>query len=265
MVPAMLRSLCRLLLLSGCLSAQWLDYPSKGIPRTPNGKPDLKAPAPKLAGGLPDLSGIWIRTRPAGAPPGPEFGNTVDYYMPEGAKVPFQPWAQELFNQRRYRDLGANRPSEHCLPHGIVGGLLPAVPFKFIQTPDLTIQLYEQLNHYRQIFMDGRPQPEDPNPTWYGYAVGHYEGDQLVVETKGFNDKTWLDDSGTPNTEMMRTVERFRRVDFGHMNLEVTMDDPKAYTKPWTMLISLQLMADTELIEDVCENEKDAAHQVPGR
>jgi hypothetical protein len=245
-------------------SAQWLHQPSKGIPRTPDGKPNLKAPAPKLSDGTPDLGGIWMRVRPSRAPGGPEFGNTVNYYMPVDAVVPFQPWAQELFNQRRYRDLGGDRPSEHCLPHGILGGMLPAVPFKFIQTPGLTIMLYEQFNQYRQIFTDGRGYPPDPNPTWFGYSLGKFEGDTFVVEATGFNDKTWLDDSGTPHTEAMKTIERYRRIDFGHMTLNITIDDPKAYTKPWSVTIPLELMADTELIEDVCENEKDAQHAVVG-
>ena len=251
-------------LFSGMVSAQWMNHPSAGIPRTPAGKPNLKGPAPKLKDGGPDFSGIWMRVKPKSAPAGAEFGNTVNYYMPADAKIPFQPWAAELFEQRRYRDLGGNRPSEHCLPHGIIGGMLPAVPFKFVQTPGLTIILFEQLNQYRQIFTDGRKHTPDPNPAWYGYSVGHMEKDVFVVETTGFNDKTWLDDSGTPHTEAMRTTERFRRVDFGHMNLEVTINDSEAYTKPWSVLLPLELMADTELIEDVCENEKDSMHRVPG-
>ena len=261
----MMYRLSLLLAIATLAPAQWINYPNKSVPRTPEGKPNLKAPAPKLADGTLDIQGLWIRVRPAGAPTGPEFGNTVNYYMlPKGSPVPFQSWAQELFTQRRYRDLGGNRPSEHCLPHGVLGAMLPATPFKLAQLPGLTILLHEQFNQYRQIFTDGRPFPPELNPTWWGYSVGHFEGDTFVVETKGFNDRTWLDDSGTPHTEAMRTVERFRRLDFGHMNLEITIDDPKAYTKPWTVLIPLELMADTEMIEDICENEKDAPHAVVG-
>ena len=249
-------------LLAAIAPAQWIHQPSAGIPRSPDGKPDLRAPAPKLAGGKPDLSGIWHRVKPSHAPPGPEFGNTVTYYMAEGAKVPFQPWALELFNKRRYEDLGGGRPSEHCLPHGILGAMLPDTPFKLVQLPGLTILLHEQFNHYRQIFTDGRQPPQNPNPAWYGYSTGTWDGDTFVVETTGFNDRTWLDDSGHPHTEAMRSLERFHRLDFGHMNLEVTIDDPKAYTRPWSVLIPLVLMADTEMIEDVCENEKDAPHAV---
>jgi hypothetical protein len=242
--------------------AQWIHHPAPGTPRTSDGQPDLTASVPKKSDGKPDLAGIWHRVRPANAPTGPEFGNTVTYYMPAGAKIPFQPWAEELFNKRRYQELAKGRPSELCLPHGILGAMLPDVPFKLVETPGLTILLHEQFNHYRQIFTDGRDYPKDPNPAWYGYSLGKWEGDTFVVTTTGFNDRTWLDDSGHPHSEAMRSIERFRRIDFGHMNLEVTIDDPKTYTKPWSVLIPLALMPDTEMIEDVCENEKDAAHAV---
>jgi hypothetical protein len=249
-------------LITAAALGQWIRYPTPGTPRTPDGKPDLKAPAPKQADGKPDLTGIWHRIRPAGAPPGPEFGNTVTYYMTPGATVPLQPWAADLLKKRRYDELAKGRPSELCLPHGIIGAMLPDVPFKMLHLPGLTLILHEQLNHFRQIFMDGRTHPQDPNPTWYGYSIGKWEGDTLVVDTTGFNDKSWLDDSGYPHTDAMRSVERFRRIDFGHMDLEVTVDDPKAYTRPWSVMIHLELMPDTELIEDVCDNEKDAPHAV---
>jgi hypothetical protein len=245
------------------VSAQWLDYPTPGIPRTKDGKPNLTAPAPKAADGKPDLTGIWLRVKPKSAPGGPEFGNTVTYYMyPEGAKVPFQPWAEALLNKRRFDDLGADRPSEHCLPHGVIGGMLPTVPFKILHSTGVTTILFEQLNHYRQIFTDGRGFPKDLQPAWYGYSIGKWEGDTFVVSTAGYNDKTWLDDSGHPHTEAMRTTERFHRVDFGHLDLQITVDDPKAYTAPWSVMLHLALMPDTELIEDVCDNEKDARHAV---
>ena len=247
---------------AACASAQWIHQPTAGIPRTPDGKPNLTAPTPKTADGKPDISGLWVRVHPPGAPAGPEFGNTVTYYMAPGSKVPFQPWAEALFNKRRYEDLGANRPSEHCLPHGIIGAMLPNTPFKLVQSPGETVLLYEEFTHYRQIFTDGRAQPKDPNPTWYGYSTGKWDGDTFVVESTGFNDKTWLDDSGHPHTEAMRSLERFHRIDFGHMDLVVTIDDRKAYTKPWSVMIHLELMPDTEMIEDVCDNEKDAVHQV---
>jgi hypothetical protein len=264
-IMLMMRCWLTFFLMATLACAQWIHYPSKGIPRTPEGKPDLRAPAPKLTDGKPDIQGIWVRTPPAGTPPGPEFGNTADYYMAKGATIPYQPWALELRNQRRYRDLGGNRPSEHCLPHGVLGAMLPATPFKLFQTPGVVLLLYEQLNQFRQIFTDGRPFPRDPNPTWWGYSVGHYEDDAFVVESQGFNDLTWLDDSGTPHSTEMRAIERFRRTDFGHMTLDVTIDDPKAYTKPWMVTIPLQLMADTEMIEEVCDNEKAARHAVTSK
>ena len=255
----------QVILLGAVCSGQWLNYPSAGLPRKTDGSPDLAAPAPKKPNGQPDLSGIWHRIRPANAPTGPEFGNTVDYYMKDGEKPPFKPWAEELLKKRRFTDLGKGRPSERCLPHGILGGMLPNVPFKVVETPGNTILLFEQLTQFRQIFTDGRAFPADMQPAWYGYSVGHWEDDAFVVETRGFNDQTWLDDSGTPHTEAMRTIERFRRLSVGLMDLEITIDDPEAYTAPWKVTIHLELMPDTELIEDVCENEKDAQHQVGAR
>jgi hypothetical protein len=144
------------------------------------------------------------------------------------------------------------------LTSGIPDAMLPGVPFKFVETPGLTLILYEEFNQYRQIFTDGRAVPRNPQPTWFGYSIGKWEGDTSVVETTGFNDQTWLDDSGHPHTDAMRTTERFRRRDFGHMDLTVTIDDPKAYTKPWSVSIRLDLLPDTELMEFICENEKDS-------
>jgi hypothetical protein len=246
--------------LAGVVSAQWIKHPTPGIPRTADGKPNLTAPVPRGADRKPDLSGIWQRVRPPGSPGGPEFGNTVTYYMAKDATVPLRPWAAELLKQRRYVDLGGGRPSERCLPHGVIGAMLPTVPFKLVQQPGLTLMLYEQLNQFRQIFTDGRNFPDDMQPNWWGYSIGYWEGDRFVVDSKGFNDKTWLDDSGYPHSEAMRTFERFHRIDFGHMDLEITVDDPVAYTAPWSVTLKLELLADTELIEDVCDNEKDAEH-----
>jgi hypothetical protein len=247
-------------LFSVAANAQWLDYPSAGIPRTADGKPDLTAPAPKNADGKPSLNGIWHRVQPPGTPSGANFGNTVTYYMPVGSTVPLQPWAAELLQQRRYGILGAGRPSERCLPHGVLGSMLPNIPFKIVETPGLTLILTEQLTQFRQIFTDGRGFPPDMQPAWYGYSIGRWDGGTFVIDSAGFNDQTWLDDSGHPHTEAMRTQERFRRIDSGHMSLEVIVDDPGAYTKPWSVTIPLELMPDTELIEDVCDNEKDEPH-----
>ncbi len=208
------RIVVSMVLTIGVASAQWLHYPTPGIPRTPAGKPNITASVPKTADGKPDLSGLWVRIRPAGAPGGPEFGNTVTYYMAPGAKVPFQPWAEELFNKRRYEDLGAGRPppSGACRTE-LIGAMLPNTPFKMVQTPALMVILYEEFNHYRQIFTDGRPHTPEPNPVWYGYSIGEWEGDIFVVDSTGFNDKTWLDDSGHPHTDgnaLLRAVPPHR-------------------------------------------------------
>ena len=240
--------------------AQWADYPSAGIPRTANGKPNLSAPAPKTSGGKASIAGIWQRIppktppRPAGTP-----NNLIDWLVP-GSEIRMQPWAEALFIQRSEKQLGAGRPSERCLPHSIPDAMLPAAIFKFVETPGVTLLLYEEFNHFRQIFTDGRPFPKDPQPAWFGYSVGKWEGDNFVVETEGFNDQTWLDDSGHPHTEAMHTTESYHRIDFGHMDLTVTINDPKAYLKPWSAKIQLQLLPDTELFEDVCDNERDSRH-----
>jgi hypothetical protein len=237
--------------------AQWISIWLAGTPRLADGRPNLTAPAPRAADGKPELSGIWMSVRP----PIPEDlrGSTgLEVLAPPGFAFPMQPWAKDLYEQRHAR-FGAGRPSERCLPHGIPDAMLPATPFKIVHTPGVTLILYEQESRFRQVFTDGRRLPVEPNPTWLGYSVGHWDGSTFVVETSGFNDRTWLDDSGHPHTDAMRTTERFRRRDFGHMEMEIMIDDPKAYTRPWSITIPFALLPDTELIENICENEKDAA------
>ncbi len=252
-----------MLVLSTVVSAaQWISLPLPGTPRTADGKPNLAAPAPKLASGTPDLSGIWSIVRPAGAPSGTGLTG-LEYFVPAGFTFPFRPDAKGLFERRRYELLGTGRPSDHCLPHSIPDAMLPAAaPFKIVVTPAVTLILYEEFVHFRQIFTDGRAQPVDPNPAWFGYSVGRWEGDAFVADTRGFNDKSWLDDSGHPHSDALHTIERFRRRDFGHLDIDVTIDDPKSYTAAWSVPLHFRLMPDTELIEDVCENEKDTAHFV---
>jgi len=226
-------------------NGQWLNLPSADIPRTADGKPNLTAPAPRLPDGKPDLSGIWLRSR---------------NYM-DGIDPPFQSWADTLFKQR-VADSGKDDPIGRCLPWGIprIGAFSVQ---KIIQQPRLIVVLYESLTTFRQIFMDGRKLPEDPNPTWMGYSVGRWDGDTLVVETGGFNGKTWLEVRGHPLTDALHVTERMRRRDVGHMEVRVTIDDPKAYTRAWDTTIQLDLLPDTELLEYVCnENEKDAVHLV---
>ena len=231
--------------------AQWIAYPTPGIPRTPDGKPNLTAPAPRTADGRSDLSGIWQTTS----------GKWLVNIAADGVEVPFRPWAQAVFKARQEAN-GKGRPSERCLPHGVTDFDALATPTKFIQTPAVTVILFEAYNHYRQIFTDGRPLPQPSKPAWLGYSVGRWERDTFVVETSGLNDQTWLDDGGHPHSEALRLTERFTRRDFGHMDIQITIDDPEAYTKPWTVTMSKILVTDTELIEFICENEKDYAHMV---
>lgn len=237
--------------------AQWISIRLPAIPRTRDGKPNLSAPAPRSAGGTPDLSGIWMSVRPA-IPEELRGSTGLELLAPKDFVFPMQPWAHDLYEARHAR-MGAGRPSERCLPHGIPDAMLPATPFKIVHSPGLTLILYEQESRFRQVFTDGRSLPLDPNPAWLGYSVGRWAGDSLIVETGGFNDRTWLDDSGHPHSDALHTTERFHRRDFGHMDMEITIDDPKAYTRAWSITIPFALLPDTELIENICENEKDAA------
>jgi hypothetical protein len=248
------------------LPAQWLNYPTPGIPRTKDGKPRLTGPAPKTRDGKPDLSGIWTMVYPKDVVARvfkEAIGTNLRYLMPEGTEIPLQPAAAALYKQR-LESLGKGRPSSMCLPHGIPGDMLISVvaPFKLVQTPVLTIILFELFNHYRQILTDGRRHPTDANPSWYGYSIGTWDRNTFVVETRGFNDRSWLDGYGLPHSEALHATERFERPDFGHMDVLITIDDPEAYTRPWSFTLHFELNADTELFEDICENEKDAPHSV---
>ncbi len=244
------------LLLLFCLNAlnlpagaQWLNYPDSHIPRTADGKPNLKAPVPKLPGGMPDFSGIWR------AP----TGKYLENLGADGIEIQMQPWADRLYQERQENEY-KDRPGGHCLPHSVTDFDGHFTPRKIIQQPGLIVMLFESYHSYRQIFTDGRPLPEERDPAWFGYSVGKWEGDTLVVDTVGVNEKTWLDDSGHPHSDALHIIERFRRPDFAHMEVQVTIDDPKAYKKPWTARIGWELMPDTELLDWVCENEKDVLH-----
>ena len=236
------------LLLSAPVAAQWFNHPTPGTPRLPDGKPNLSAPAPRAADGKPDLTGVW-----RGAGPLYRFNIAQDLGPDD-----IQPWAEALFLQR-VRDSRKDSPLAKCLP--------VSIPFhnffnltRIVQTPALIVILYESPNSpHRTVYMDGRDLPKDPNPTWLGYSVGRWEGDTLVVTSAGFNDKGWLDTAGHPSSESLRITERFRRRDFGHMDFEITIDDPKVFTKPFTIKRERLLAPDTDLLEDVCENEIDRA------
>jgi hypothetical protein len=235
------------LLLPLTAGAQWLHHKTPGIPRTADGKPDLSAPAPRTPDGKPDLSGLWRDD---------QAGSGAAEKAIAGLKA--QPWA-EAISERRSEELFKDDMAILCLPFGPRAGTTPQ---KIVQTPNLIVMLNNDLT-YRQIFMDGRPLEDDPNPAWMGYSVGHWDGDTLVVESAGFNDRTWLDDKGHPHTEALRVTERIRRPDFGHLEIQKTIEDPKALAAPLTVPIKLELDADTEMIEYVCtENERDRQHLV---
>jgi hypothetical protein len=240
-------------------AAQWLNVPTKGVPRTKDGKPDLSAPAPRKPDGKPDLSGIWNRE-----PENAKYIENLGADFKPG-EFPIQPWAEALYKQHM-TDAGASEsPVAHCLPLGIPIADNSALPLKIIQESGLVVILNEGMGGFRQIFLDGRSMPTDANPTWMGYSVGRWDGDTLVVDSAGFNGKTWLEPGGHPATDALYITERFRRRDFGHLDLTLTIDDPKAFTRPWSVELQKQLLTDTELMEFVCnENEKDLRH-LPGK
>ena len=236
-------------------SAQWEPYPWKRVPRTADGKVDLTAQALRTPDGKPDLSGFWMPENPV-----KHLLNLAADLKPED--VPLQPWARDLYNER-IENNGKDHPGVSCLPSGIPEKNNIPDGLKLVQTPDLIVLLHESRTIYRQIFTDGRPLPKNPQPTWMGYSVGKWEGDTLVVETIGQNGRTWLDMRGLPGTEALRVIERYSRPSIGHIDIEVTIDDPKAYTRPWTVKLAWRLVPDTDLIESICEeNNKDPVHMV---
>jgi hypothetical protein len=266
------------------LSAQWPRYPEAGAPRTPDGKVNVNAPAPKFFDGHPDLSGIWenlgwregasandsvsgtggapgSRTSESRRPPAPSIAAFFDLSAVVAGGLPYQPWARELRN-KRFADGAKDNPDAHCLPLGNMQLHLHPEPRKIIQAPKVIVILYEGNAGVRQIFTDGRPLPTgDPQPWWFGYSTGKWVGDTLVVESSAFRDGGWLDVNGSPLTDAGRMTERFRRVNYGTLEVEVTVDDPKAYTRPWTVKVPQRLMPDNELIEFICgENNIDAKH-----
>jgi len=284
--------------------AQWPPWPTPNVPKLPDGKPNLEGPTPRTAQGHPDFTGIWEfvdanrRPRPGaagaaggsgpatapaasdakssapGSPPAPVAGVgqgarppfksqffNIGSTVPGG--LPFTPWAAALRKQRTDNN-NKDNPDAHCLPMGFMQFHTHPQPRKMIQTPTLLVIIYEANYGLRQIFMDGRPLPnDDPDPWWYGYSIGHWDGDTLVVETTGFRDDMWLDVEGSPLTSSGKVTERFRRPDFGHLTIDITVEDPKSYTHPWTVRINQKIMLNTNLIEFVCnENEKSDAHLV---
>jgi len=261
------------------ISAQWPDYPAKQAPRESNGKVKLDAPAPKAPDGHPDLSGAWD-PRGTGGRGGPGGGGGAKGKAPElppgtppnatfkdigsGFKegLPLLPWAADLLKTRRAENSKDN-PDAHCLPLGLMQLHMHPQPRKIIQTPGLILILYEAQGGIRQIFTDGRPLPKDVEPWWYGYSIGHWEDDTLVVETTGFRNDVWLDIDGSPLTESGKMTERMKRLNYGTLQTDVTIEDPKAYTKPFTVRVTHRLLPDTDLIEFICtENDRSGPHLV---
>jgi len=234
-------------------AGQW-KHPMASIPRLPNGKADLAAPVPRQSDGKPDITGLWF-------PSGGYVGNIAKDLKPED--VPFQPWAETLYKERR-KNNSKDDPTASCVVGGVPRSDAVPYPFKILNVPGMTVILYEAVHSYRQIFTDGRGLPNyDPTPTWFGYSVGKWEGDTFVVESGGFNDHGWLDNFGKPATDALRVTERFHRKDFGHMELQITIDDKKAYTRPWSVTIPLVYQADDELMEYICEeNNKYFGNQI---
>ena len=265
----LLRSIVTVALVSMAtpLSAQWLHYPTGGVPRLPSGLPNLGAPTPRTADGKPDLSGMWAPedNRPC-AP-----GGCLDMKVPQEfvnigwglqGGLPYRAWAADA-RKVRMAENGKDDPVSYCLPGGVVKLHTTPLLRKIIQVPGLVVSLNEMDATYRQIFTDGRLLPVDPQPSWKGYSSGRWDGDTLVVETNGFRDGMWLDRSGSPITDEAKMTERFRRVNYGKLEIDITVNDPKAYTAPWTAKLIHFIVLDTELLDYVClENEKDAKHMV---
>ena len=243
------------IVLSAPVAAQWLTQPTPGIPRTPDGKPNLAAPAPRAPDGKPDLSGLWNRLSP-------KYHRNIAADLKPGE---IQPWARALVDERR-EHLGKDYMNVRCLPLGpgyvTAADITGAEMMKIVQTPGLILILNPDLT-YRQIFLDGRALESAPNPSFMGYSVGHWDHDTLVVESAGYSDRTWLDHDGHPHTEALRMTERYKRRDVGHLDIEVTLSDPSAYARPWTVAVRAELLPDTEMIEFVCnENERSLEHWV---
>jgi hypothetical protein len=261
------------------LRAQWVNYSAPGTPRTRDGKPNLSAPTPRGANRKPDLSGIWStdptpleemdRLFPGMKPfavPGDDPRTFTKYFLnifadfrPED--IPFRPETAQAFRRQLETTTADQAPTARCFPAGIpMGDLLP-LPRRVIQVPGLLAILYEGINPQRLIYTDGRKLPVDPQPAWLGYSVGKWDGDVLVVESNGFSERSWLDGTGHPRSEATRITERLRRRDFGHMEVDVTIDDPRSYTRPFSIRYTQTLAPDTDILEYICtENEKDRAH-----
>ena len=260
----MIRRIFLLAAAPAVLSAQWLGYATPNVPKGADGKPNMNAPAPRTADGKPDLSGMWGWIN-IGTPCGAQCTDTqisrefIDIASTLKGGPPYQPWAAALVKKRSVEQ--GSDPNVHCMPRDAARIWTDDYYKRVFEVPGRVIILTERNMQYRQIFTDGRAFPKDPSPTWNGYSVGHWDGDTFVVETVGFRDDLWLDAKGNPLTESGKMTERIRRPNFGTLEVEITINDPKAYTAPWTVTIKQPLILDSELIDYYClENEKDFQH-----
>jgi len=256
-------------LLTGPALAQWDPFPSPGVPLTPDGEPDLDGPPPRTFDGRPDFSGIWERMNSERGPVDGQLGRGPKVEPPPGSpplahffdigaqlEVPYTEWGDRI-TQERIDDAARGNPDAYCLPMGPMQFHLHPQPRKIVQTRDLVLIVNEVNAGLRQIFLDGRPLPDaGAEPWWFGYSVGHWEGDTLVVESSGYRDDVWIDYNGSPLTSSGTITERYRRPTFGRLEIDVTIEDPEAYTEPFTVRINQRILLDTDLIEFVCiENE----------
>jgi hypothetical protein len=263
----MMRIVGFLLAMVAPASAQWLHYPTAGVPRLAGGQPNLAAPTPRTADGKPDFSGTWgVDTQSAADEFNGAAVQRTRQFRDIGAGLkdglPYQPWAEEM-RKTRAAEHSKDNPDVRCLPLGILQMHTHPFPRRIVQVPGFIAILHERDMEYRQIFTDGRPALKDPEPSWNGYSTGHWDGDTLVVETTGFRDGLWADYDGSPLTGAARMTERFRRPNFGKLEIAVTVDDPKAYTRPWTVTLLQHIVLDQDLLEYVClEGERDLTHMV---
>jgi hypothetical protein len=259
---------------SVCAHAQGLSHPTRGTGKTGGAKPAPTARTPRRQDGHPDLSGVWqsesatreelSRLLPGGAnglgedPPSKYFLNILSDFRPEDA--PLLPAAAASFRERS-GSFSQQAPLSHCQPAGVPMAETAPAPYKIVQTPGLIVMLYERDTNFRQIYTDGRRLPEDPSPAWFGHSVARWDADTLVVDTAGFNDRGWLDARGHTHSDLLRVTERFHRPDLAHMDVEITLDDPKTYARPFTIRLNQLLLPETDLIEYFCsENERDLRH-----
>jgi hypothetical protein len=253
--------------LSTTTAAQWLRYPTAGVPRTADGKTNFAATAPRTADGKPDFSGIWLTGNPLCARPLDPVSLTCGSELPMGREginfgaslpggLPYQPWLAALVKKRTAEDAKED-PHVRCLPDTFLRAYSLPHLLKFVQTPGLLVMLNEMNGGYRQVFTDRRPLPVNPVPSWQGYSTAAWQGDTLVINSAGFRDDIWIDWNGSVITESAKVQEKMRRPDYGHLEVEVTVDDPKAYTRPWTVTLKQQIALNTELVDEIClENEK---------